>query len=312
MLSVRLALHRFNVGNLQYACYSQARLEQKRLHKLQKREAKKKLNEDEISFDNALNVFKHYLMDQHALPIVCSIRFPESYANEIRATKKPLRGQVTLPVPCTQLNTFVVQKTDNDDDDAILDPHVSQSTPNGGTETAKQILLVFADGEDAVLAKALGADIVGGEELLAQIADGKLMFHRCISTRKMFPKVIKIAKHLGPKGLMPSPAKGTVSDDIKSMMTSAQASIKFEADPRLALVHMHVATSDWPIEHIKSNINAFTEAVLKMKPPKLAVSQFIESVNISSPHTPAMHLPNHCFLKPKPISPPSNSSSNPQ
>lgn len=85
-------------------------------------------------------------------------------------------------------------------------------------------------GPDAVLAKELGADIVGGPEIIPSILDGKLSFTSCLSTRSLFPHVIKIAKFLGPKGLMPSPAKGTVSDDIKAMLGSVKQLTKFEID----------------------------------------------------------------------------------
>lgn len=71
---------------------------------------------------------------------------------------------------------------------------------------------------------------MGGEELIPEILEGKLEFNTCLATKSMFPQVIKIAKYLGPKGLMPSPAKGTVSDSIADMMASVKSLTKFEMD----------------------------------------------------------------------------------
>jgi large subunit ribosomal protein L1 len=71
---------------------------------------------------------------------------------------------------------------------------------------------------------------VGAESIIQDIIDDKIKFDKVLSTKEMFPQVIKIAKYLGPKGLMPSPARGTVSDDIKGMMDSIMASTKFEMD----------------------------------------------------------------------------------
>ena len=76
----------------------------------------------------------------------------------------------------------------------------------------------------------MGAHIVGAESLIQDITEDKLKFDKVLCTKEMFPQVIKIAKYLGPKGLMPSPARGTVSDDIPTMMDSMKASTKFELD----------------------------------------------------------------------------------
>ncbi len=117
---------------------------------------------------------------------------------------KPIRGEVTLPK----------QLTSGED----------------GAPADKSIILVFAKGAHAERAKELGAHIVGSEDLIAEVLAGNVKFDKVLSTKEMFPHVIKIAKLLGPKGLMPSPARGTVSDDIETMMASLKASTKYSMD----------------------------------------------------------------------------------
>ncbi|KAJ1341824.1 hypothetical protein BSLG_003597 [Batrachochytrium salamandrivorans] len=162
-------------------------------YRKEQRLIKKKRNQDDITFGHAFSVFQKYTLGQD-LPVTAHIkvRLPEG-------SFKPLRGEVNFPSRVGQI--------------------------------AKSIVLVFATGEQAAEAKRLGADIVGGDELIQDVSLSlswtiNSLFDRCLSTKDMFPKVIKIARKLGPKGLMPSPAKGTVSDDISEMMTSLQGKYK--------------------------------------------------------------------------------------
>jgi large subunit ribosomal protein L1 len=102
------------------------------------------------------------------------------------------------------------------------------------TDQGPMRVLVFAEQGQAEAAKKLGATIVGDEELIATLttpeAVDALNVSRILSTKAMFPKVVRIAKILGPKGLMPSPAKGTVSDDLQALLSSLQFTTKYEAD----------------------------------------------------------------------------------
>ncbi|KAI8977344.1 ribosomal protein L5 domain-containing protein [Mycotypha africana] len=93
-------------------------------------------------------------------------------------------------------------------------------------------ILVFATGEKAKEAKAAGAQFVGGEELIEQVQAGQLKFDKCISTPEMFPAVTKIARVLGPKGLMPTVKKGTVTDDIANTVRMSKGSFDFKADKK--------------------------------------------------------------------------------
>ncbi|KAH6561284.1 hypothetical protein BASA62_009893 [Batrachochytrium salamandrivorans] len=222
-------------------------------YRKEQRLIKKKRNQDDITFGHAFSVFQKYTLGQD-LPVTAHIkvRLPEG-------SFKPLRGEVNFPSRVGQI--------------------------------AKSIVLVFATGEQAAEAKRLGADIVGGDELIQDILDDKLTFDRCLSTKDMFPKVIKIARKLGPKGLMPSPAKGTVSDDISEMMTSLQGSTKFDLDSN-GMVQIEIGTDN----KVEANLKALVDAVIKSKPSKQDASRFVETINISCPHTPALLLPNSRFV----------------
>ena len=87
-----------------------------------------------------------------------------------------------------------------------------QTLPNGTGKAVR--VAVFARGDDAEAAKAAGAAIVGAEELVKAIQDGDLAFDRCIATPEVMPLVSRVARVLGPRGLMPNPKMGTVTKDV--------------------------------------------------------------------------------------------------
>jgi large subunit ribosomal protein L1 len=135
----------------------------------EKQKLKKSTSLENIPLAEHFDLLRHYTMGQD-FPIQCAIQLLKEEG------MKPVRGIVSFP------NSV-------------------------GADTSS-VVLVFATGKDAEKAKAAGAQWVGGEELIQDVLDGKVQFDRCLSTRQMFPHVIKIARVLGPKGLMPSPAKG--------------------------------------------------------------------------------------------------------
>ncbi|KAJ3269085.1 hypothetical protein HDV01_001893 [Terramyces sp. JEL0728] len=137
-------------------------------------------------------------------------------------------------------------------------------------EMDKPKILVFATGKDAELAKELGADIVGGVELLDQITQNQLQFDRCLSTKQMFPNVVKIAKILGPKGLMPSPAKGTVGDDLRKMMGETNSTIKLEIRDQLDML---IGSTAWDNEKLESNIKEVMKTVFTNTNHKESIKQ---------------------------------------
>ncbi|KAJ3252653.1 hypothetical protein HK103_001356 [Boothiomyces macroporosus] len=145
----------------------------------------------------------------------------------------------------------------------------------------KPKILVFATGKDAELAKELGADIVGGVELLEQITQNQLQFDRCLSTKQMFPNVVKIAKILGPKGLMPSPAKGTVGDDLTKMMGETNSTIKLEIRDKLDLL---IGNTSWQNEKLEANIKEVMKAVFNNTNHKDSTESLKQRYNDSQPY----------------------------
>ncbi|KAJ3049607.1 hypothetical protein HK097_009426 [Rhizophlyctis rosea] len=166
--------------------------------------------------------------------------------------------------------------------------------PKGLSSEDTSVILVFAKGAQAEEAKKLGAHIVGAEELIQEILADRVKFDKVLSTREMFPQVVKIARVLGPKGLMPSPAKGTVSDDLPAMMANLQATSKFEVDQH-GYVHLDIARTAWTDSEILTNITTFVKAVRAARPPKTDESKFVESINISAEYAPGLKLPPQIF-----------------
>ncbi|KAJ2858907.1 hypothetical protein GGH94_006382 [Coemansia aciculifera] len=121
-------------------------------------------------------------------------------------------------------------------------------------------VLVFAEGEKAKEALAAGADIVGGEDLVNKVRDGEVRFDKCLSTPDMLPKVAKIARMLGPKGLMPTVNKGTVSSDVAELVKFAKNAQDFHAD-KAGIVHTGVAKVGFSEEEIRANIGVVMESI---------------------------------------------------
>ena len=145
----------------------------------------------------------------------------------------------------------------------------------------KTILAVFATGDKAIEAKDAGADIVGAEDLIKEILTGKIEFTRCVATPDMMKHLSKVARILGPKGLMPNPKLGTVTTDIKTAVeNSKQGQIEFRNDKK-GVVHAIVGKSSWSPEKLEENINAFVKAIADAKPSG-AKGQYFKSAFIGN------------------------------
>lgn len=151
--------------------------------------------------------------------------------------------------------------------------------PNGIGKDIR--VAVFAKGEKIDEAKSAGADIVGSEELIEEISSGKIDFDRCISTPEMMPSVGKLGQVLGPKGLMPNPKLGTVTNDIKSAVELAKSgSVEFRAE-KSGIVHAGIGKMSFSKDAIHQNVLEFVNAVKKEK-PKTAKGSFLKKVSLSS------------------------------
>ncbi|KAI5062554.1 hypothetical protein GOP47_0023093 [Adiantum capillus-veneris] len=138
--------------------------------------------------------------------------------------------------------------------------------PHGSGKTVR--VAVFAEDEDAEEAKSAGADVVGAEELINIIlkSGGKLDFDKCVATPSMMPKLSKVARILGPRGLMPNPKVGTVTKNVGSAVKSLkQGRVDFRAD-KTGIVHAGVGKMSFTENALQENIAAFAHAVLAAKP----------------------------------------------
>ena len=153
------------------------------------------------------------------------------------------------------------------------------SLPKG---TGKNIrVAVMAKGDKASEAKDAGAELVGDSDLADKISSGKIDFDLLIATPDMMPSIGKIAKILGPKGLMPNPKLGTVTEDVKTAVTNAKAGqVKFRND-KAGIVHAGIGKLSFNEQDLIENLKAFYSSINKSKPDAVKAS-FIKKITIAS------------------------------
>lgn len=159
--------------------------------------------------------------------------------------------------------------------------------PNG---TGKNVrVAVFAKGDAADAAKAAGAEIVGAEDLLADIQGGMMDFDVCIASPDMMGLVGRLGKVLGPRGLMPSPKAGTVTPDVAKAVTEAKAGkIEYRLD-KSNIIHVPVGKASFTEEQLQQNYDALMDAILKAKPAALK-GQYIKSATLSTTMGPGVRM----------------------
>lgn len=154
--------------------------------------------------------------------------------------------------------------------------------------TGKKVrVLVIAKADKQELALANGADVVGGEELVAKIQGGWLDFDVCITTPDMMGVVGRVAKILGPKGLMPNPKSGTVTMDIVKAIADVKAGrVEYRLD-KTNIIHVILGKVSFKPEDLLTNFNAVMSAIVKAK-PAAAKGQYIKSLNLSCTMGPSV------------------------
>jgi large subunit ribosomal protein L1 len=161
------------------------------------------------------------------------------------------------------------------------------SLPAGTGKTVR--VAVFAKGDKAEAAKKAGADLVGADDLAEQVQAGKMDFDRVIATPDMMVTVGKLGKVLGPRGLMPNPKLGTVTNDVAEAVKAAKGGqVEFRAE-KAGLVHAGVGKVSFSEADLVANVKAFVSAINKAKPAG-AKGTYIKKVSLASTMGPGMKL----------------------
>ena len=159
--------------------------------------------------------------------------------------------------------------------------------PAGTGKTVR--VAVFARGEKAEEAVASGAEVVGAEELVEAVKKGEINFDRCVATPDMMRLVGRVARILGPRGLMPNPKVGTVTQDVAEAVRNAkQGEIPFRAE-RGGIVHAGVGRASFETAALERNVRAFVGAVARAR-PAAAKGTYLRRVSLSSSMGPGVRV----------------------
>lgn len=213
------------------------------------------------------------------------------------AAKVDRRKKYSLEEAVRILKTMASTKFDQSVEVALklaIDPKKSEQTIRGSVSLPKGIgksrrVIVFADGEEARLAREAGADEVGMEDLAKKIEGGWLDFDVAIALPRTMKVISKLGKVLGPKGLMPSPKNGTVTEDVRTAVREFKAGkIEYRNDPA-GNVQAAVGKLSFAEEDLRANIEAFLEHIRSIRPATVK-GNFIQNASISASMGPGLAL----------------------
>ena len=157
--------------------------------------------------------------------------------------------------------------------------------PHGTGKTAR--VLVFATGERAEEARAAGADIVGSDELIAEVEGGRLDFDAVVATPDLMGKVGRLGRVLGPRGLMPNPKTGTVTADVTKAVTDIKGGkIEFRVD-RHANLHYVIGKASFGEVQLVENYASALDEVLRLK-PSASKGRYVKKVVMSTTMGPGI------------------------
>jgi large subunit ribosomal protein L1 len=162
------------------------------------------------------------------------------------------------------------------------------SLPAGTGRTAR--VAVFAAGEKAAEARAAGADVVGADDLVARVAnDGFLDFDVAIATPDLMGQVGTLGRVLGPRGLMPNPKTGTVTDDVERAVIEFKGGrVEYRTD-KVGNIHLRIGKASFDRAQLLENLHAVMEEIYRAKPAS-AKGRYVRAVTLSSTMGPGIHI----------------------
>jgi len=202
-----------------------------------------------------------------------------------------------LTAAVTKVKSMAKAKFDETIDIAVrlgLDTKKSEQTIRGtvsmpsGTGKAVRVA-VFAQGDNAKAAREAGADIVGADDLAADIEKGKMDFDIAIATPDLMPLVGKLGRALGPRGLMPNPKTGTVTTDVARAVSEFKGGkVEYRTD-RFGNVHVPVGKASFEVDALVANVKAVLDELVRSK-PAAAKGQYLKRITISSTMSPGVRI----------------------
>jgi len=159
------------------------------------------------------------------------------------------------------------------------------SLPNGSGKTVR--VAVFAEGDAARAAQEAGADIVGSDDLVADIQAGIINFDAAVATPDQMSKVGRLGKILGPRNLMPNPKLGTVTPDVAKAINDLKGGrVEYRAD-RYGIAHVIIGKTSFTAEQLAQNYGVVYDEVLRMK-PAAAKGKYVKSITVASTMSPGI------------------------
>jgi large subunit ribosomal protein L1 len=163
----------------------------------------------------------------------------------------------------------------------------SLSLPKGTGKTMR--VAVFAKGEKAKLAEEAGADIVGDDDLAERIQGGWLEFDSVVATPDMMPTVGKLGRLLGPRGLMPNPKSGTVTDDVAKVVADIKGGMVEYRTDKNGNLHMIIGKKSFSQDDLAENYIAVLDEIIRAKPAS-SKGRFLKSITLSSTMSPGVRI----------------------
>ena len=159
--------------------------------------------------------------------------------------------------------------------------------PNGTGKSVR--VAVFARGDNAEKAKKAGAELVGAEDLMEKIQNGEMNFDRCIATPDMMAVVGRLGKVLGPRGLMPNPKLGTVTQDVAGAVKAAKGGqVEYRVE-KAGIIHVGVGKISFDDKSLVENVKTLIDAVIKAKPAGVKGTYF-KTMSMSSTMSPGLTI----------------------